>query len=233
MQKAELQALQAAEKNELLQMENDSLNIAIEELNILNARLQMELVKKEKEIQYLKSDRQPTLAKEIATNTIRTPAASTKVETVAYLAEIETEIEAFGETSTVDQRETLEQAEALILESYLELELEHFEKASLLAARAMELIHTERVGTVAKEKREPARYTDFVRPLSMKVAKPSNIRVAPRRNSKRITTVKKGTSVTAEGHQGNWIKIVLPDGRSGWVYYSLLSIPHDYSYKRS
>ncbi len=225
MKNAELQALHATEQNNLLQQENDRLNALLAERSINNASLQMELAKQQEEIARLKSGRQPSLAKEIATNTIRTPAASTKVETVAYLAEIETEIETFSETSSPGQQEAVEKAGTLILESNLELENGNFEKASLLAAQAMELINTERVDTSSVKKRYSRHYTDFVSPLTLKLAKQSNIRAAPGKRSKRVTIVEKGSSVTAKGHQGNWIKVVLPDGKSGWVYYSLLSIP--------
>lgn len=224
---AEQQAQKAMEENVQLQSENARLNAELEEKNILAARLQMELVKKQEQIGRLKSITQQSLAKEIASNTIRTPAATTKVETVAYLAEIATEIETFRETSTPDQQETYEKADKLIQESNNELEKERFEQASLLAAQAMELINRQRADSPSVSTLKGQPYSDFISPLELKLAKRSNIRKSPGSRSKLIATVDPGTSVVATGHKGYWIKVTLPDGRSGWVYYSLLSIPKD------
>lgn len=212
-------------QNVLLQKEKDNLQAELEEKNVLLARLQMELGRKEEEISQLKSMNRQGPAKEIAGIAIRTPAASTKVETVAYLAEISTEIAAFKESDRPEDLEIFEKADKLIKESNSELDQGRFDQASLLAAQAMELISKQRLDNPVGRQRQSRPYADFVTPLELKVAKRSNIRIAPGTGSQLLITVNAGTGVTAIGHKGSWIKVVLADGREGWMYHSLLLLP--------
>lgn len=223
---AEENAAKAMGQNILLQNENDRLRTELEEKNVLTAKLQMELVKKQEEIIQLNSTRQG-LAKEIAQKTIRPPAANTKVETVAYIAEITTEIQAIREESRPEEHTLFEQADALIQESNSELEQDRFEQASLLAAQAMELVNRQHSASAPGHKVKSGSYAEFITPLELKLAMRSNVRTAPATRSKLVTTVDSGTRVTAAGHKGSWIKVVLPDGRQGWIYYVLLSIPEE------
>lgn len=223
---AEENAAKAIGQNIHLQNENDRLRTELEERNVLTAKLQMELVKKQEEITQLNSTRQG-LAKEIAQKTIRTPAVSTKVETVAYIAEITTEIEAIREASRPEEHALFEQVDALVQESNSELEQDRFEQASLLAAQAMDLVNRQHSCNGPGQKIKSGPYADFITPLELKLAMRSNVRTAPGIRSKLVTTVEPGTHVTAAGHKGSWIKVVLPDGRQGWIYYVLLSIPEE------
>jgi len=212
------------EQNQMLQREVDSLQARLELQNAVTARLQMELVQKKEEIARLRSAGQG-LAKEIASNTIRTPAANTRVETVAYLAEVATEIEAARENGKPEEQELFAEADQFMVQSNRELENDRYEQATLLAAQALELISRQRFNDEGEVKIVPETYADFIAPLNLKVAKTSNIRKAPGIRGKVVTTVKPDTSVTAIGHKGYWIKVSLQDGRGGWIYYSLLSIP--------
>lgn len=222
---AEQHASRLMAQNSLLQKENERLLAEMEEKNVLLARLQMELNRKEADISQLKSTSSEGLAKEIASSTIRTPAARTKVETVAYLAEIATEIATAREAGRPEDREIFEKADTLLQESNSELDQGRFEQASLLAAQAMELVKKQQLDNAAGRQRQVRTYADFLAPLELKAARRGNIRTAPGTRSKLLGTVDAGASVTAVGYKGSWIKVVLPDGRKGWMYYSLLLTP--------
>ncbi|SHO43122.1 SH3 domain-containing protein [Desulfopila aestuarii] len=213
-----------AEQNQVLQSKVDNLQARLELQNVVTARLQMELVQKKEEIARLRAAGLG-LAKGIASNTIRTPAANTRVETVAYLAEVTTEIETARERSRPEDQELFAEADRFMTQSNRELESDRYEQATLLAAQALELISRQRFNDEGEAKIVPETYNDFIAPLDLKVAKMSNIRKAPGKRGKLVTTVEPGTSVTAIGHKGYWIKVSLQDGRGGWIYYSLLSIP--------
>lgn len=212
------------EQNQMLQREVDNLQGRLELQNRVTARLQMELVEKKEEIVRLRAAGQG-LATEIASNTIRTPAANTRVETVTYLAEVTTEIEAARQKSQPDEQELFAEVDQLMAQSNLELEGDRYEQASLSAAQALELISRKRFDDEGAVKVAPETYTDFIAPLDLKVAKKSNVRKTPGTRGRLVTTVEPETSVVAIGHKGYWIKISLQDGRKGWIYYSLLSIP--------
>lgn len=224
VQVAEERAAKVMAQNAALQSELDQLRGQLELQNVVTARLQMELVQKKEEIARLGAARQG-LAKEIASNTIRTPAASTKVETVAYLAEVATAIETSREKSKPEEQELFAKVDRYMEESNRELEAEHYQQASLLAAQALELVSRPPVGGEGERKIVTETYADFISPLELKVAKKSNIRKAPGKLGRVLTAVEPETLLTAVGHKGYWIKVLLPDGRKGWIYYSLLSIP--------
>ncbi len=222
--RAEEQAAKMTEQNQMLQNEMDNLRVGLALQNTMVARLQMELVQKKEEIARLRAAGQG-LAKEIASNTIRTPAANTRVETVAYLAEVATEIETAREKVKPEEQELFAEAEQLMVQSNLELESDRYEQATFLAAQALDLISLQQFNDEGKARIAPKTYSDFITPLDLKVAKTSNIRKAPGIRGKVVTTVESETSVTAIGHKGYWIKVSLQDGKEGWIYYSLLSIP--------
>ena len=224
---AEQQMSEVMAQKALLQKENDRLLAELEEKNVLLVRLQMELDTKKADISQLKSTSRQVLAKDLPSSTIRTPAAGTKVETVAYLAEIATEIAAAKEVSRPEDREIFEKAEALVKEGTSELDKGRFEQASLLAAQAMELLKTQQLDNPAGRQRQIRPYADFLTPLELKVARKGNVRTAPGIRNKLLSTVEAGASVTAVGHKGSWIKVILPDGRKGWMYSSLLLIPEE------
>lgn len=224
VKRAEERAAKATEQNRMLQHEVDALQTRLERQNGITARLQMDLVQKKEEIARLRVSSQG-LAKEIATNTIRTPAANTRVETVAYLAEVQTEIETARARAKPEEQELFDEADRFMARSNHELESGRYEQAALLAAQALDLISRPRVTNDGEVKIAPKIYADFISPIDLRVAKTSNIREAPGIRGKVITTVEPETRVTAIGHKGYWIKVVLDGGREGWIYYSLLSIP--------
>lgn len=221
---AEERAAQAIRHNAELQGEIDRLQSRLERQNVVTARLQMELVRYKEETKRRAASRQGA-ARDNGGNTIRTAAASTKVETVAYLAEVTTEIETARGKSGPAEQEVFARADTLMQESNTALEAERFEQASLLAAQALELIDPKESATVGGAPSVAEVYADFIAPLELKVATASNIRKTPSRRGRLLTTAAAETAVTAIGHKGCWIKISLQDGRQGWIYYTLLSIP--------
>ncbi len=222
--RAEERAAKMIEQNQLLQSEVVNLQAGLAQQNAMTARLQMELVEKNEEIARLRAAGQG-LAKEIASNTIRTPGANTRVETVAYLAEVATEIETVREKLEPEEQELFAEAEQLMVQSNRELENDRYEQASFLAAQARDLISLQQFNDEGKARIMPKTYADFISPLDLKVARTSNIRKAPGIRGKLLTTVESETGLTAIGSKGYWIKVSLQDGREGWIYYSLLSIP--------
>lgn len=225
VKRAEEQAAKMTEQNQLLQGEVDKLQAGLALQNAVVARLQIELVQKKEEIARLRAAGQG-LAKEIVSNTIRPPAANTRVETVAYLAEVATEMATVREKVRPEAQELFAEAEQLMVESNRELENDRYEQAVFLAAQALDLISLQQFNNEGKARTVPKTYADFITPLDLKVARTSNIRKAPGIRGKVVTTVEAETGLTAIGHKGYWIKVLLQDGRQGWIYYSLLSIPN-------
>lgn len=226
-------AAKAMEQNMALQNEIDRLRDELERQNVANARLQMALVQQNEKRTPLSGSRQGPV-KEVAGSTIRPPAASTRVETVAYLAEVTAEIESARAKSKPEDKDLFAKADELLAKSNQELEEERYEQATQSAAQALDLISRLQFSGGTETRISTEKYADFITPLVLKVARKSNVRKTPGMQGKVVTILASETHVNALGHKGRWIKIMLQDGRQGWIYYSLLSIPeHLKSLKRS
>lgn len=183
----------------------------------------MELVHKEAELSRSSATHQDS-TKEIAT-TLRTPVTNTKVETVAYLAEVTTELESVRALNSAQHQKRIAKVENLLVESNRELERERFSRATQLAARALELITKIRASGEKKEQRKEATYNDFLFPLRLQVVRRGNVRETPDIKGALMTTLNAQSQVVAHGYQGRWIKVTLQDDRLGWMHYSLLELP--------
>lgn len=49
-----------------------------------------------------------------------------------------------------------------------------------------------------------------------------NVRIEPDLKSKIITTLKKGTKVEKIGQTSDWIHVMLPSGKKGWIFHELV-----------
>jgi hypothetical protein len=211
-------------QNEMLQQENSQLTTTLAERNAETFRLQMELVEKQTEIDRIKAS-QGNLAKKVEQLKVRRPSPGTKVEAVTYLAEVVTDIDAARESASADQQRVLAQADGLIAESKTELERGNFDKVHALAAKAQELVAEIRSRTPRYTRAIPSTYSPFPASQQLHLAKSGNVRTRPGMDGLILTALAAKTIVTATGHQGNWIKIILGDRQTGWIYYSLLVLP--------
>ena len=62
----------------------------------------------------------------------------------------------------------------------------------------------------------------FAQPLPLKVLKTSNLRAEPDRNSEILTTLEKDTLVVGYSYIGQWVRVEIDDGTSGWIFQSLV-----------
>ena len=188
------------------------------------ARLQLELVEKEAEITRLKKAPHHEDPKELLP-ALRMPPPGNKVEAAIYLAEVETEISSLRETANDKTKPLFLQADRFLAESKDELGKDNIDKAAALAAEAIALV---RIPPAEPDtaKPPPSFYTKFISPVQLELAKRANIRQKPSIRSKLLTTRNEGTPLTATGYTGNWLKVVLEDDTTGWVYYLLLKAPN-------
>ena len=212
------------QQNNILQETNSKLQTELAEENAVSASLAMKLVDKQKEIDRIKFT-QEHLTQEIAHTKARRPTPNTKVEMVTYLAEVETDINAAKELASDSEQLILVQADRFISESKVELERGNYETAHFLASQAVELIQAVRTKTAINWEKAESTYADFIPPVHLHVAKRSNIRKDPTLRGKILATLAPNTPVTANGYQGEWIKVISDLGQEGWIHYSLLSIP--------
>lgn len=207
-----------------LQMENSQLAAEIREVKNITAKLQMELVEKQSEISRLKSV-QAGQEQEIVHKTLPVPVSCERAEAVTYLAEVKTEIDAAREIEKSGNLQVFRQADALLDQSKADLIKKDYDTACLLASQAMELIRSLQISVALQKESKSSLYTEFVVPLQLKLVKRSTFRTQPSMSGTVIDTLKPGTTVTASGYKGNWVKVRIGEGQTGWIYFNLLGIP--------
>jgi len=207
-----------------LQKENSQLAAEIIEVKNITAKLQMELVEKQSEISKLKSV-QAGQEQEIVHKMLPIPVSSVRAEAVTYLAEVKTEIDAAREIEESGNEQIFSQADALFDQSQADLIKKDYDTACLLASQAMELIRSLQISVALQKESKSSLYTKFIVPLQLKLVKRSTFRTQPSMSGTVIDTMKPGTTVTASGYKGNWVKVRIGEGQAGWIYFNLLSIP--------
>lgn len=207
-----------------LQKKNSQLAAEIREVKDITAKLQMELVEKQAEISRLKSV-QAGQEQEIVHKMLPIPVSSVRAEAVTYLAEVKTEIDAAREIETSGNEHVFRQADALFDQSKAELIKNNYDAACLLASHAMELIHSLQINVALHKESKSSLYTEFIVPLQLELVKHSSFRTQPSMSGKVIDTLEPGTTVTASGYKGNWVKVRVGEGQAGWIYFNRLSIP--------
>jgi len=208
-----------------LQEENRQLMSAIQEEKNIAAKLQMALIEKQSKISSLKSG-QANREQEAAHKTLRIPVPSTRAEAVTYLAEIKTEIDTERKSKQEGHQQIFDQADTLLDQSKNELAKNNYDTACLLASQAMDLIHNLQINTALQDESKGGMYTEFIKPLQLEIIRRSNIRTKAGKGGRLVDTLEAGTPVTAHGYKGNWIKIKIDNGHEGWIYFTLLNVPH-------
>lgn len=206
-----------------LQKENSQLAAEIREVKNITAKLQMELLEKQSEISRLKSV-QAGQEQEIVHKTLPIPVSSVRAEAVTYLAEVKTEIDAAREIEKSGNEQIFRQADALFDQSKAELVKNNYDTACLLASQAMELIRSLQISDAQQKGSKSSLYTEFIVPLQLELVKRSTFRTLPSMSGTVIDTLEPGTTVTASGYKGNWVKVMIGE-QAGWIYFNLLSIP--------
>ena len=210
-------------EKEQLEREKKELTVKLKKEKQLNARLQMSLLEKHAEVNklILKNEH---LVRAFVRNKVKLRNRGNKVEAVRLLAEVTTVIDTARATDPGGSwNEVLNRAEQYLMESKAEIDKGNLENFFYLASKAFE-----QVQMIELENREDGQQLNepemiFLVPLSMQLLLTSNVRKAPSIEAKVVFVLKAGTSVTAIGYKGMWVKVTINEQHGGWIHYSLLN----------
>lgn len=188
----------------------------------LTAQLQMNLLEKHAEVNRL-SQKNDRLVREFVRNKTKLRNRGNKVETVRLIAEVSAVINTVKENRPDESRkDVLERAEQYLIESKIEIDQGNFEGASYLAGQALEQVQAIQLEIATEGQQEDDSLVYFLAPLELNILKNSNIRETPSLQAKILSILKAGSSVTAIGYKGEWVKVKIKEQQSGWVHYALL-----------
>lgn len=222
---AERRITELSSQNSALQQKNQQLSRELAKQKTMAARLQMQLIETQVDFDRKKTEQEIT-PKEPESVRSRILPASSKAEAVTCLAEAETEINAsIGPDNTDEEKEAFNRAKSLLEQSRSALARNSYDETCALAYQGLAAIREVRLKTALSTRVSANTYADFIEPLQLQALKRSNIRKRPGTQSKILKTIAAGSTVTAVGFQGNWIKVRTGYKQTGWIYYTLLTAP--------
>jgi hypothetical protein len=211
--------------NQKLQEENRKLADELAEQKQTAARLQLDMVEKQIEIDKAWVVREK-IRHEVESPRTRIMTAGSRAEAVTCLAEVEIEANATSRAALTDEgKKKISRVEDLLGQSRAALDQDQYDGACALAYQALALIDEIQYQSAPVRKAKGSAYTDFLEPLQLQTVKKSNVRSRPSIYSSILETLVAGATITAHGFRGNWVKVTTASEKTGWIYYPLLAVP--------
>jgi hypothetical protein len=195
------------------------------------ARLQQELANREAELRDLRSQQRDQVkalqesAKQVERAKVKLRRLATQAAAASYIAEVEVALAAARLAQGAGSRASLlAMAQEILDSSAAPFAQGDYGAAMDLAAQAEQMLATlpdAPVRPAARVRATPKRPFDAA--ILLQVTIDSNLRRQPRGNAPVITVLKAGTPVVAQAYRNNWLRVETADGRTGWVYQSLLT----------
>lgn len=192
-------------------------------------RLQKLLAEKEAHIRSQEA-RQQDQAKALQETSSQAAQAKVKLRRLATrpaaastIAEVEMIMENLKSSSMTDSEKILQtQAQLLLSAAAASYAEDNYATAMDYAAQAREFIDMVR-NNRANKAADPHQVTvPFQVPIPLRAKVDSNLRQQPSLRAAVLGMLGKDSTMTAEAYRGDWLKIVTADGRSGWVFNTLV-----------
>jgi hypothetical protein len=188
------------------------------------ARLQLLLLEKQAQTKEL-SKKLDEATLEVVRTKAKLRSLESKAEAASTLAEGEIALKAL-KTNVADWEKDAEilQAEELLKASNLELKKENYGGALYLAARAKVIIKEGQERSKDREKISMMTgEVPFAIPLLLRLVSPANLRGGPGLDSRVLFLLQEDSTLVGYSYRGQWVRVRTENGRSGWIYYSLVS----------
>ncbi len=188
------------------------------------ARLRLLVLEKEAQIQGLAQKLDAAIL-EVVRAMAKLQGREGKAEAASSLAEAEIALRLLErDGATVEKAPDFVQAKQLLKTAAQEFQKENYGGAMYLTSQAKSLVKGEEArrtnrGSMPKIEGEVL----FSLPLPLRVLGKSNIREGPGLNFKVLFVVGEGAPLTGHSYKGQWVRVRSEDGRSGWIFYNLIS----------
>jgi hypothetical protein len=206
------------------------LQASYRELEDRATRAELLLLERDARIRELEQrlDRQQRLIDETISEVVRAKAklrsVESRAEAASQMAEAEIALKGLGELAGGERTPEYVQAAELLERSGREFEEENYGGAMYLTNQAKTIISLAQLRIRNRERIETsAGEVAFSVPLSLEVARRSNVRKGPGLQFPVLTVLEAGAPVTGYSYKGKWVQVKLEDGSRGWIYQTLLS----------
>ncbi|MCP5246303.1 MAG: SH3 domain-containing protein [Burkholderiales bacterium] len=161
-------------------------------------------------------------SKEIAHTQVKLHRLATKPSSASLISEAEVALAYNEQQSTLPADQELHaQAQRLLAMAVTNYQRDDYPTATYYASQALEFINM----ISDSEREQPNRTTiRFNTPIMLQTTTDANLRREPGRHSLIIDLLQKGTVLTANAYQGNWLMVQTDKNTQGWVFNSLIEI---------
>lgn len=187
------------------------------------ARLELSLMDKEAQVEELQARLEET-RQEVVRAMAKLQTLASRAEAASAIAEAEVALQPLKSTQGQVAAPEATQASRLLRESSSEFDQENYGGALYLANQAKTLAGTARGRLSAGERgTQRAGETAFALPIRLLASGRGNVRAGPGTASRIEFAVEPGDTLMGYSYVDEWIRIGDEDGRSGWIFRSLVS----------
>jgi len=203
----------------------DTVEVRDPDLERRAARTELRLMEKETQVDELER-RLEDARDEVVRTMAKLQTITSRAEAASTMAEADVALQALRTSAAGQQLPEIAQATKLVSQSNTEFEKQNFGGALYLAnqAKAIAAVGRQRAasnrGTVAR----PGE-TQFALPIRLKVASRGNVREGPGTNYSVAFSVESGNGLTGYSYLDEWVRVADDQGRSGWIFRTLLTRP--------
>lgn len=183
----------------------------------------IQIKESEKRLGSLQSKLDETI-QEVVRDKAKLRSLDSKAEAASNMAETEIALKVLkGQASDAEIEADLAHAEHLLMRSAQEFKKENYGGALYLANQARNQMRMVQIRHGDRDKLEPVSGEIlFALPVPLKVIRASNLRKGPGLDFKVIATLKAQTPLVGYSYKGQWVRVKIPDGRTGWVFQTLV-----------
>jgi len=184
--------------------------------------LEVRLLERDAQIERLETTLEET-RREVVRSLARLQTSATRAEAASALAEADIAVQTLRTRDP--QAPELAPARRLLDQSTAEFGRQNYGGALYLANQVKSLTASGRGRVAAGGDGAPARpgETAFAVPVPLAVGSRANVREGPGTNFRVLFTVDRGAALTGLSHLEDWVRITDETGRSGWVFYNLVT----------
>jgi hypothetical protein len=187
------------------------------------ARLQIQLLERDQQIRGL-NEELATSRQEVVRNLAKLQSQASRAEAASGLAEAEIAVERLGRLDGGSDLPEYAEAQSRLAEGSAEFTADNFGGALYLATEARALANSgeQRLRVVGGRSLE-AGESLFAIPVALRTVRRSNVRTGPGLDYDVQFTLDPDTELVGQSYTSQWVRIVDPEGREGWIFNSLVA----------
>ena len=203
----------------------DTVQVRDPDLERRAARLELRVIEKETQVDELET-RLADARDEVVRTMAKLQTLTSRAEAASSMAEADVALQSLRASSAGQSLPEIREVARLVQQSNAEFDKQNFGGALYLANQA-KTIASAGVARAAAGSRGAARQGEmqFALPIRLKVASRGNIREGPGTNFPVAFAVEAGNTLTGYAYADEWVRVSDDQGRSGWIFRSLITRP--------